>query len=181
MKLFRHIIICIFIAVGTFSFINADETAQVNNSIVLIKVKYNSYGINGFGGKLKIRNITTNIFYESRIKAGYNSFVMITNIPKGTYNIEELQIISGRNKLNIRDKSYFNLLKIDEPKIYYLGNYTAKKIPPLLELHFQIAKTKMDEEEKIYKQVKKDSETWLKYKIDSEHQLFKSDTTQVEI
>ena len=181
MKLIGLIVICIILAVVIFSYVKADETQQNNNSIVLIKVKYNSYGINCFGGKLKIRNVATNKLYESKSKTGFNSFVMITNVPKGTYAVEELQIISRPNTLIIREKPYFTLLNIDESKIYYLGNYTTKKIPPLLELHFQIAKTKIDEEEKIYKQVKKDSESWLKFKIDYQQQLFKSDTIQVEI
>lgn len=70
---------------------------------------------------------------------------------------------------------------IDTSKIYYLGSYLTKKIPPLKRLNFQIAKGENDNVEKIYEQMKKRSSNWSEIKIDYEQSLFKVDTTNIEI
>jgi len=181
MKGIGHIIFYFIIVIGTLSFTDANKTEQLNNSVVIVKLKYNSYGCTGYGGKLIIKNVVTNIRYQSKVKMGFNSFVMITSVPNGTYVVEALQIITGCNTLMLRDESYFNEIIIDEAKIYYLGNYFTEKIPPLFELHFESSKRENDEEAKIYKQVKKDSETWLQLKIDFTEHLFTTETTTIEL
>lgn len=181
MKRIGHIFLCIIFIFGMTSFKNMSRIGNDNSAVILMKIKYNAYGWTGFGGTLKVRNTLTNETYESKTMKGFSPFVMIANVPYGTYSVEELQIISGPYKVTIKDKSEFNEIQIAESKIYYLGNYITKKVPPLLKLNFLITNAEADNEGKIYKQLKKDSEIWSKYSIDYEQMLFKSDSTKIEI
>jgi hypothetical protein len=180
MTLIRYILILSLGLVIT-SFKITGPLSSDKLSVIVINVKYKSFGIVGYGGELKIRNIETNELFESHSKKGLNPIVIIEKVPAGTYVVEEIKIISGPNILTIKDKTLFNTLDLNSPKIYYLGSYLAKKIPPILELNFQIIKTENDGSEKIYKELKKKSDEWLKLNIDFDMRLFKSDNTNFEI
>jgi hypothetical protein len=176
MKRTGLLFLCILLTLTAFSF-KKDEAPQENTSAVILKLRFKSPGMSGYGGTLRLRNTETNTVYEGRSKVGLNPFVVITNIPKGTYTVEEIQIATGYNMLTIQDQSFFQPIQIDEPEIYYLGNYRIKKVAPLLGMHFQVRKEDNDDVKKIYKQLGKEADPWLKYKITFDHSLFKSDST----
>ena len=100
MKQIRYIIILIvFVLTTSFNF--QTKYDRSNLSAVILKIKYSSYGIKGFGGKLKIRNIESNEIFESKSKKGFNPYVIIENLPECKYFIEEIEIISGPTLLII--------------------------------------------------------------------------------
>jgi hypothetical protein len=177
MKRIGLLFLCLLLTMAIFSFKAKDDNPQENTSAIILKLRYKSPGLSGYGGTLRLRNTETNTIYESRSKVGINPFVVITNIPKGTYIIEEIQVITGYNTLTIRDQSFFQPIHIDAPEIYYLGNYKTKKVAPLSGMHFQVRKEDNDDEKKIYKQLGKEADSWLKYKITFDHSLFRSDST----
>jgi hypothetical protein len=171
----------LFLLLISSSFKDDRKSDKIKKSVVLVQLNYNSYGMRGYGGVLKIRNVEDNTTYVNKSKIGFNSFVMIPNLAIGRYIVEELQIVAGSNRMALTNKIYFDTLKLMEPKVYYLGNYLVEKVPPLIDLNFMICKMENDDEKKIYKQVKKDSESWLELKIDMAQQLFKADSTKVAI
>jgi hypothetical protein len=181
MKQFRYFFLYIIVIFCFSSFRNPGIIEQTPKSILVIRVEYHSFGMSGLGGFLKIRNIDTNEVFVSKKRIGFYPFVVISDIPDGNYVVEELQIMAGSNKLIIRDELCFNTIHINGAKIYYLGRYLAEKIPPLLKLNFLITMDEKDDESKIYKQVRRESDAWLKYQIGWDHQLFKKDSTQIEI
>ncbi len=174
-------IIFLLIGILTSSFKSADQIETNNLSALVIKLTYDSYGMTGFGGSLKVRNLETNEVFESKSRIGFNPFVIIENLPLGNYKVEELKINSGSNVLTSRNDLEFNQLKLDTSKVYYLGSYLTEKIPPMMELNFQITRTENDETKKIYKQLKKKSENWLKLQIDFEQRLLINDSTTIKI
>jgi hypothetical protein len=176
----RLLLFCLFI-IGLASFRQLSPAGQESRSVVMVKLKYGSYGITGFGGMLRIRNVNTNEIFESNSKTGLNPFVSITNVPNGEYVVEEVQIISGSYRLTLKNDSDFNLIKITEPKIYYLGSYKAKKVAPLMKRNFQVTKTDNDSEKKIHKQANKVLEKETASEIDYEYTLLKENNINIEI
>lgn len=174
-------VLILLVGLITISFKTTDNATSDNLSVLIVKLRYDSYGMVGFGGSLIVRNLETNDMYQSKSKIGFNPFVIVENLPLGNYKIEKLEIISGSNVLSLNDEFIFNTLKIDTPKIYNLGSFMTKKIPPLMELNFKITRTENDENEKIYKKVKRMSEKWQDLQIDSSHNLFVKDTTIIKI
>lgn len=181
MKHIGYILLLFLTGLITISYRPSEPSTPVDFSVIVLKVKYNSYGLTGFGGKLVIRNIETNGLYESHSNKGINPYIIIEDLPRGKYLIEELNIISGPNVLTIQDKSKFNIIDINDHKIYYLGSYITKKIPPVLELNFEIHKTPNDDKEQIIKQLKKKSDNWLNQEIDFDQSLFKTDSINIRI
>ncbi len=175
------LIIFLLLGIHLISFRSLSSIDSDGLSALVIKLKYNSYGMTGFGGSLRVRNIKTDEVFESKSKKGFNPFVIIENVPSGNYIVERLDMISGPNVLKLANKSDFNVIKVNESRIYYLGNYEAKKIPPLMKLNFAVMKSEQDSEEKVYKQLKKKSDSWLKLKIDFGQSLFVKDSTTIEI
>lgn len=170
--------LCILLTLATFSFKTKEDNPQENTAAVILKLRYKSPGMSGYGGTLRLRNTETNAVYESRSRVGFNPFVVITDIPKGTYTVEGIQVITGgHNPLVVQDPSFFRPIHIDAAAIYYIGNYKMKKVAPLLGMHFQVSKEDNDDEKKIYKQLGKEADFWLKYKISFDQSLFKSDST----
>lgn len=177
MKRTGLLFLCILLTLATFSFKPKDENPQENTSAVILKLRYKSPGQSGYGGSIRLRNTETNTVYESISKIGFNPYVVITNIPKGTYTVEEIRIITGYNTLTIREPSYFRPIQIDASEIYYLGNYHTKKVAPMSGMHFLVRKEDNDDEKKIHKQLGKEADSWLNYKITFDYPLFKSDST----
>jgi len=174
-------IIFLLIVFLTTSFKTTKHAGVNDLSVLVVKLRYNSHGMTGFGGSLKVRNLETNVIFESKSKKGFNPFVIVENLPIGNYKVEELSIISGPNVLTLRNEVDFNTLKIDTSKVYYLGSYMAKKIPPLRDLSFQVARTDNDKPEEIYKQLKKNSDNWQKLQIDFQRSVLISDITVVKM
>jgi len=177
----KHILILLSLSLvfSSFSSINSENTESL--STVIFKLNYNSWGLRGFGGRLTVRNIETNEIYKRRTKKGFRPFIIIENLPVGEYEILELEIISGGPLIYIKDKNLFNVLRIEKPKNYYLGNYLTKKIKPILKLNIAISKKEKDPEFKIMKQLIAKSPKWLNLEIDYSKSLFKSDRTEVKI
>lgn len=150
----RNLLLLLVVLVCT-SFKQNTVSEPESLGAIILKLKYNSYGMVGFGGSLKLRNLESDQTFESKSKMGNNPFVIVENLPVGNYEVEELKIISGTNIITLRKGLGFNTLKIDSEKVYYLGYYMTKKIPPLTEYHIQITKGENDSVEKIYKALNK--------------------------
>lgn len=176
----KHILILIA-GLLAISFKPTDSEISDNLSVLIVKLKYNSYGMTGFGGALKVRNLETNQVFESKSKKGLNPYVIVENLPIGNYKVEELKIISGPNVLTLRNEVEFNRLKVDTSKVYYLGSYMTRKIPPIKELNFQVIRIENDEIETIYKQLKNKSDKWQKLQIDLQQSVLVKDTTTIKI
>ncbi|MBU3663700.1 MAG: hypothetical protein FGM41_10965 [Bacteroidetes bacterium] len=176
----RYLLLLLVVLVST-SFKKYAISEPENLAVIIIKLKYNSYGMTGFGGSLKVRNLATDEIFESKSKMGDNPFVIVENLPLGNYEVEELKIISGSNIITLRSELGFNTIKLDSSKVYNLGYYMTKKIPPLMEYHIQVTKRKNDAVEKIYKALKKKSDKWLALPIDFGQNLFLNDSTNIQI
>ncbi|HLN53662.1 MAG TPA: hypothetical protein VK212_08130 [Lentimicrobium sp.] len=176
----KHIIILV-VGLLMISFVPTDSVTSNKLSVLIVKLRYNSHGITGFGGSLKVRNLETNEVYESKSKKGFGPYVIVENIPVGNYKVEDLKIISGPNVLTLGNELEFNRIKIDTSQVYYLGSYLTKKIPPIKDLNFQMIRTENDEKETIYKQLKKKSDNWQKLQIDFQQTILLNDTTTIKI
>lgn len=174
MKRTGLLVLSILLTLATFSFKSNDENNKESTSAVILKLRYKSAGMSGYGGMVRLRNTETNNVYEGKSKMGFSPFVVITDIPNGTYVVDVIQVITGYHLLTIGDQSYFQPIQIDSPKVYYLGSYKTKKVAPLSGMHFQVSKEDNDDEKKIYKQLGKEADLWLKYKITFDYSLFKS-------
>jgi hypothetical protein len=165
----------------TTSFQTTDQTEVEKLSVLVVKLRYQSHGMTGFGGSLKVRNLETNEIFQNKSKIGFNPFVIVENLPVGSYKVEALEVISGSNILTLRNEFDFNTLKLDTSMVYYLGSYMATKIPPLMGLNFQVARTENDNPKEIYKQLKKKSDNWQKLSIDFQQSVLVSDTTIIKM
>lgn len=155
--------------------------AQEDKAVILLRLKYKSPAEVGVGGKLKIRNINTNETFESHAKIGLNPHVKISNVPFGTYIVEELEIRTGAGRIFIQEDLFFNQIKIEEPKVYYLGNYMTKKIPPLLKYNVQIFKQDKENNNKIYDEVKENFTNLQNVKVIYDIELLKKDSTIIQL
>jgi len=150
-------------------------------SSLVINMNYSSMGLRGFGGKLVIRELATGEKFESHTKIGFNSFIIIENLPSGKYEVVDLKIITGGPVIILRDKQIFDTLTIESPQNYYLGNYLTKKIKPLLEYHIEVTSINADNESKIYKKLGKLSNKWLDLEINYSQNLFKIEKTRISL
>ena len=144
-------------------------------------MNYNSWGFRGFGGSLSVRNIETNKVYQSHTKFGFMPFIIVEDLPIGQYEIIELEIISGGPIILLRDRNLFNIIELNSPKNYYLGNYLTKKIKPVFKLNIAVSAIENDDDEKIREQLLKKSDKWYDLEIDKEQRLFKSNRTEILI
>jgi hypothetical protein len=172
----------IFISLlGSYGLQKVSPRTDLDNSIIITRINYRSHGMVGFGGSLIIRNTKTNQLYQGQSKKGFNPFVIVPNVPPGTYSVDYFTIISGSNKIMIHDTTYFNKIVFDKPSIYFLGNYFSEKIPPLLKYVIKISLRLEIEDIKIYKEIHENSKSWMDLKINNEIKLFKNDSTIIEI
>lgn len=154
--------------------------ATVGSSALVVKLKYGSPGMNGFGGIIELRNTATGKVYKGESR-GFNPYVIVEHVPAGNYEVLTSEIAAGSISLVLRDKSLFEIIAVDTPGVYYLGSYAAKKVTPMMGRNFTITKSGDDEPEKIHKQVDKRSAGWQELKINSRQHLFLKDSTRVEM
>jgi hypothetical protein len=146
---------------------------------VIFYLKYSAFNSTGFGGKIKIVNVSDNTEHTGQSKNGFSPYVKLPNLPLGVYKILELSIKTGSGTFVIYDVSKFSNIEVKENTNYYLGTYISKKTG-LLKLEYEIVLDKDDDFEKIKKQFSLINNTGEK-NIDFSKKLFASDTTNFEI
>jgi hypothetical protein len=174
-------LIFFMLRITALSFRPAATSQPAGSSAIIVKLRFHSAGSSGYGGSLRVRNMETGARYESHAKIGLNPFVIIEDLPLGTYKVEELNIISGTNVLPISDESKFNSIKVDSIKAYYVGAYLAEKVPPHKGLHFSITKMEDDNIGKVHKQLAKKSENAAELMVDFEQHLFLAELTDIDL
>jgi len=160
---------------------NTASKTSPDSSIIITRIQYNSHGMVGYGGQLVIRNKETNQLYSSQSKRGLNPFIVIRNVPPETYSIVQFAIITGPNKLIIHNPTVFNEIVVNNASIYFLGNYSTKKIRPLLKYVILISHVQDVGDKIIHDRINDKSEKMIDLKINYHIKLFKQDSTIIEI
>ena len=182
-QLMKYFIFWILLLISCVSSTILRQT-ESNNSIIVLQVRFTSGMMNGNGGFLTIKNAKTNEILKTQFRYTFSDFIVIPNVPMGTYKVEELFVIAGSQSTNFSVKGesmYFNNIEITEPAIYYLGKYLIKKIPPLFQLQVSVDKQPDSDSIRILKEVKEPTKSWQALKIKNENKLFKNDKTEFRV
>jgi hypothetical protein len=155
-------------------------SAQQSQATVVVCSKYASFGMFGSGGALTIMNQSTLSTYSSIVKNGFHSFIVIENVPLGRYKVLSFEFITGYSTIIVRDTTLFNHIEISETKVYFIGNYFSKKIPPVFKLNIEL---------KYYNRLDlKGLNRFLKSRVEfttsdilRDQKLFKNETIQINL
>jgi len=168
--------IALVILLGGCKYKSKDKT-----SAIVIKMSYNSKEINNHGGRIilqKTDTVTDTVTYYAGSSRGESSYILVEGIPSGTYKVEELTVFYANYGLTLADSTWFNTIKIEDPKIYYLGNYQTKLLEPDTKFEHCISAIEGMEKETILQELdKRNNNIWSKVKIARDQTLFKRNNT----
>ncbi|MCH2215528.1 MAG: hypothetical protein MK086_10185 [Flavobacteriales bacterium] len=166
-----------------FSFKGSVLSQSRNNenlSTVILELNYKSPGLRGMGGYLSLKNLNSGEEFQSESnKLSFNSFVIVENLPPGTYEVIDFNLEYGGGSIGTKNSKFFNHLNIKPSSNYFVGSYLAKKVKPIFKFHIQIFKVSSPTEEKILKKLNKKSDRWSELNLDFTEQLLRTDTSLV--
>lgn len=154
-------------------------------STVIIQSNYEPWGANS-DGMLILMNTKTKRLYENKTSLFFQSrFIIIENLPPGEYVVSALFLPTGGTRIEQYNDSLFDTIRVNEPKHYYLGNYSIKKVrapvKPFFKFYVEVHSVEKNRIDKLRKLLHRRSEKWDKLEIDCEGSFFKSDTTLIKV
>ena len=168
----------VLVAVLLWSSYGTRDSSTCN---LIVEVNYNSYGLRGFGGYMHLKNIKTGHVYSSNSKKGFCSYIVTKDLPVGSYEVLNLEIITGGPIILVEDHRLFDTLHLEEPISYYGGNYMIKKIKPLFQYHIRITEVPSDSERKIRKKLAKHVAYPSSRPINYEQRILAQDSTELQV
>lgn len=158
------------------------KRSGTQNSVIIVTVNFKSPMLKGYGGSLKLRNVTTNEIFSEQFRRGFYSTIILPNIPLGSYKVEEFVIIAGNLKILLKNhEERFNVINIAEPAIYDLGNYLITKEPPLLKFKIKVNLEPPIDSSKVTSELAEKTNSWTSLRINKSTKLFKRDTDYIAI
>lgn len=170
----RTHIICLALVI----LLGACKTKSKNKtSAIAIKMSYTSKEINSHGGRIIIQNTDTDTYYKGSSR-GESSYILLEGIPSGNYKVMELTVFYANYGLTLADATWFNNIKIEDPKIYFLGNYKTKLMDPEANfVHSLSAIEGMEKETILQELAKRNNNNWINVEIARDQTIFKNGNT----
>ena len=171
-KKYNIIFLCLTILLGSCNKVNKNKA-----SAIIIKMSYDSKTTNSHGGRVILQNRDTKSYFTGSSRDS-SSYILLEGIPCGTYKIKEFTIFYANYGLNLTDATLFNPIKIEDTKIYYLGNYHTKLMEPESKFTHRITSKEEIEKDIILQELAmRKNDTWSNVKIAKDQTLFKNSNT----
>lgn len=127
MQRFLLFILVVSVLAGCY----ANKIRKIDNTLILA-ISATSSGLmaKGYGMIITLENVETKIKYESKSLGPISSHSIIQNIEKGAYKVKKVVVPVGNitySNWSEEVEEFFGLLKIEENRKYYLGNFTGER------------------------------------------------------
>jgi len=173
---FNYFIILVFLEL-TILLGGCKNLNKQNVSAIVIKMSYNSKDTNSHGGSIILQNIDTENYYSGSSR-DESAFILLEGIPSGEYKVKQVTISYANFGLNLKDSTWFNTIKIEDPKIYYLGNFHTELMEPEAKFTHSITAIEHSDKDTVLQELdKRKNNDWFDVNINTDQTLFKKSTT----